>query len=854
MLQQPNLIALEPTVGFMTLDATDLFLFHGKVFVFRRISDKYSECGLNIENIMPKERLAYCIECLQHLWDRRIHAWSTKEKFDDSFEGFAHGFRAVNHAYNCHPSRHGLQHRVTRHTTPLDFGENRVDQEIAEDVEYYPEDDEEEDDEEEDEENNTYTPGASSQEKRPFSQLLSSDNQADIGGVSIDQYARLGDSATDNTNTAVKLSFQLDGANDEAPATPQKTSVLSENTKTLIGIRELESSNSLSLWVAHALASENLATKRVNTKRVNNATLSFNIYTPPQWAAINTSPPQTSTSTSALRQLSSIQPTSHPTMSGEEPEYRDDHMDLAVDQPLQGTFNIPISEKYQGVRAGVPLGDPVEYQYKKGISFPAPPMQDLGPMFPQESLEEPHMKRPEVYRGGVTRQAIISSAVRASGVKRSNQECDVPSPASNGFKHVPQSIPDLKVSSISSSTLSSASKGNGLQTFLAAAKMGMASLPANMVNTSPNVHIKTATSSTSTSAPLGSTENPMVFPSVTTPVHTTFVKPLNQGALVSKPQTSTTAASPQRRQPNSPKIQAPSEAHLLAQQRSQQAAQFQQDRGRVPAAPILCSCRKPSRPGDKIVTCSNTECPILTYHYRCLDKSQKLSTKGAKWVCAMCKATAMYAAKAAKQPKTDFKFPFNKQEIEDAFAFAGNKAMVNPYGFGVGKYNGYQPEKYGVVGSRSVNGEVRAVYGVDPSTENIGEESENSSSSSFSSDESEDAMEDFIVTDEPTDDPHQVPSSSPEQSSLVRTPSPPMTLLKGGGGMQRVYAIDTPIPLALRTWEVVEEDEDEVVEEDEDEDEIVEEDEEAEEDEVMEEDEVVAEDEEAEEDEDEMED
>jgi hypothetical protein len=825
ILQQPNLIALEPTVGFMTLDATDLFLFHGKIFVFRRISDKCSEYGLNLENIMPKERLAYCVECLQYLWDRRIHAWSTKEKFGNSFEGFKHGFKAINvsHSYDSHPSRHSSQHHVTRHTTPLDFGENRVDHETAQDIEYSPEvdeeyddeeeDDEEEDDEEEDEENSIDILDASSRGKRSLSHILSLD---DTGDVSIEKYPRLGDSTTDNTNTSVELSFQLEGANNEASTTPQKMRVLSEKAKPPLEMCALESSNSLSPQAARALARGHST-----AKRVNNAALSFSVYTPPHWVAINTPPRQLFTSTSALRQLSSniptTQPTVRPRMYHEELEYLDDQMNLTTEQPLQARLNIPVFEKYRGARAGVPLGDPVEYQHKKGISFPAPPMQDLGLMFPKESLEETYIERPQVYGGGVTRQAIISSSVRASGVKASNQELEVLSPARNGFKHIPQSVLDLGASLIASSTLpSTAAQDNGLQTFPATAKTEMALLPANAVNTSPNVHIKTPALST----PLGRTETPMVLPLAEVLAHMPFVKP-----LVSKPQMSTTVANTQCRQPKSLKIQSASEAHLLAQQRSNQAAQSQQARGRVPIAPILCSCRKPSHPGDKIVACTNTACSILRYHYRCLDKSQKLSTKGAKWVCMMCKATAMYAAKAAKQPKTDFKFPFNKKEIEAAFTFAADTATVNPYGFDLGKYNGYQPEKYGVMDSMNRNGEARAVYGIDAKSENIGEESENSCSSS-SLDESGDNMEDFIVVDEPTDAPRGA-SASPEQLSPVRTPSPPITPFRDGGGMKRVYATDTPIPLALRTWEVVGGDveEDEEAEEEDDDDDDMDEDE-----------------------------
>jgi hypothetical protein len=184
----------------------------------------------------------------------------------------------------------------------------------------------------------------------------------------------------------------------------------------------------------------------------------------------------------------------------------------------------------------------------------------------------------------------------------------------------------------------------------------------------------------------------------------------------------------------------------------------------------------------------------------------------------------MYVETAAKHPKTDFKFPFNKKDVEDTFAFAGETAGHNPYGFGIGKYNGYQHEEYGVVGHTTQNGEARVVYGVEPNAESLEEESDASEEES-----SDDEDVGFVVMDEEHQEladtsrrgqTHQTDvlihsvaaASSP---SPVPSPSPPSTPtgpLKGG--MKRVYAVDSPIPLALRTWEVVEEDE-----EDEDEDE-----------------------------------
>ncbi|KAF2785441.1 hypothetical protein K505DRAFT_369375 [Melanomma pulvis-pyrius CBS 109.77] len=78
--RQLEIVALEPVVGFATLErADDLDLFEGHIFVFRRINDIFSEYGVDVESLLPTERIAYCIECLHHLWHSRVTGWTIKE-------------------------------------------------------------------------------------------------------------------------------------------------------------------------------------------------------------------------------------------------------------------------------------------------------------------------------------------------------------------------------------------------------------------------------------------------------------------------------------------------------------------------------------------------------------------------------------------------------------------------------------------------------------------------------------------------------------------------------------------------------------------------------------------------------
>ncbi|KAF2728599.1 hypothetical protein EJ04DRAFT_91576 [Polyplosphaeria fusca] len=101
----------------------------------------------------------------------------------------------------------------------------------------------------------------------------------------------------------------------------------------------------------------------------------------------------------------------------------------------------------------------------------------------------------------------------------------------------------------------------------------------------------------------------------------------------------------------------------------------------APAPPaVFCYCRKPVN-DSKMVDCKSLVCPIGRFHYDCLDKSNKLSTRGKSWMCDVCKLTN----KVSVNPSTDVssKMAFSKEEIVEALSAPGPTLGVrNPYGLG----------------------------------------------------------------------------------------------------------------------------------------------------------------------------
>lgn len=85
-------LSVEPLVDWATLDIVhDLDLFENQILVYRRNDSLSRKYGLDIRQFISKEPIAFCVECLQFLWDRRVESWFIV----DRYPGIAVSFGAL---------------------------------------------------------------------------------------------------------------------------------------------------------------------------------------------------------------------------------------------------------------------------------------------------------------------------------------------------------------------------------------------------------------------------------------------------------------------------------------------------------------------------------------------------------------------------------------------------------------------------------------------------------------------------------------------------------------------------------------------------------------------------------------
>ncbi|KAF2259321.1 hypothetical protein CC78DRAFT_586055 [Lojkania enalia] len=91
----------------------------------------------------------------------------------------------------------------------------------------------------------------------------------------------------------------------------------------------------------------------------------------------------------------------------------------------------------------------------------------------------------------------------------------------------------------------------------------------------------------------------------------------------------------------------------------------------------LCCCCRQLNDESATIQCMNKDCPAGgRYHYLCLDKSQKLSSKRQNWVCDACTLVKWTEC----LPPISFDIPFTQREIVSALSTSRAVGMANPYG------------------------------------------------------------------------------------------------------------------------------------------------------------------------------
>ena len=105
----------------------------------------------------------------------------------------------------------------------------------------------------------------------------------------------------------------------------------------------------------------------------------------------------------------------------------------------------------------------------------------------------------------------------------------------------------------------------------------------------------------------------------------------------------------------------------------------------------ICVCRGPASASARLVRCAEPDCQVVWFHYACLTKSAKLSTKGRRWVCDRCKGIAAAEKKRKEEgrERVDWGMGFTAEEILAGIESLGweGSGVEGAYGLGRGGYN-----------------------------------------------------------------------------------------------------------------------------------------------------------------------
>jgi hypothetical protein len=111
-----QVIVMEPLLDIGTLiPETALNLFDGQIFVFSRDDTKYNNMGFDIKNLLPKEMLLFCVDCLQYLWSQRVIACAVTEKltYDKKSHSHLESVQVPVPWQNCHEGKSIMEAFIT---------------------------------------------------------------------------------------------------------------------------------------------------------------------------------------------------------------------------------------------------------------------------------------------------------------------------------------------------------------------------------------------------------------------------------------------------------------------------------------------------------------------------------------------------------------------------------------------------------------------------------------------------------------------------------------------------------------------------------------------------------------------
>lgn len=328
--------------------------------------------------------------------------------------------------------------------------------------------------------------------------------------------------------------------------------------------------------------------------------------------------------------------------------------DPTAGRPCRGTFDMSEEEKYPKARTGFPTGPLQQYEHKAGITFPAPPMRDAGPISSGQLT-------PKIVSQAGYRLAVPSMLLgEAARVGHSPQKREFGRERNGSALTSRLPLFERPSTPIQEPPLNFDVRIERTPELRLGPKLVVHDTPSNFTPVNFGLNMIRPSS--------GSMLSPLMrVPSLSPEPPTPEKRP-------------STPKSPKKTGKHGPSLD-PVGAQPWPIQKPFSESSLSPPEKRVPSAQeLICACHKPAETYKvKIVECWNPECTIGWYHYSCLDKCSKLSSRYGKWMCDVCKTARTFAR--GNRGTTHFKPAFSAEEIVNGMRGPGGVVYsMNPYG------------------------------------------------------------------------------------------------------------------------------------------------------------------------------